>query len=680
VEAPRVAPAGPVVPAQLPLDVAGFTGRDAELERLDGILTTTGDYPTSVLVAVLSGTAGVGKTALAVHWAHRVAHRFRDGQLYVNLRGFDPRGPAMPPAEAVRGFLDAFEVPPQRIPSGLAARVNLYRSLVAGRRMLVVLDNAADADQVRPLLPGAPGCLALVTSRHRLDSLAVIEGARPVPVDLLSPAEARDLLARKLGDRAVAAAPEATDEVIASCARLPLALAVAAARAAGPPAVPLAALSAALRAGRGRLDAFVGEDPSADIRTVLSLSYRALDPAAARMFRLLAAHPTAEVGPSAAASLADATMAAARRSLAELARAHLLIDLPGGRYTCHDLLRAYAAELLSTEDTPAEQDAAVDRLLDHYLHTAHAAAILLQPHRDRLSLGVPRDGVSPEQLADHDAALAWFTTEHAALLGAITRAASTGRHRHAWQLAWTPIDYFDRRGHWHDQVTAQRSAVAAAARLGDRAGQAYSLRGLARACSRLGDYDEALEHYERALELFGAVGDAAGQARTHLSLSVVFERQRRYPDALHHTQQALKLYRQVGQVAGEAEALNGVAWCHAQLGEYPPAQSHCERALALLQDLGDVHSEANSWDTLGYIHDKLGDHGRAIDCYLRAVELFRQTGGRYFEADTLARLGDAHRAAGDPASAANALRRSLRILEELGHPDADRVRAQLATF
>src|SRR5439155_12904450 len=321
----------------------------AELHRLDALLDG-GDAPTAVVVTAISGTAGIGKTALAVHWAHHARGRFPDGQLYVNLRGYDPAGQPVSPDEAIRGFLAALGVPPERMPPALAAQVSLYRSLLATRRVLVVLDNASDADQVRPLLPGAPGCLVLVTSRDSLVSLVAAEGARPLVLDLLPPGEARQLLTRRLDAARTAAEPDAVEDIVAACARLPLALAIAAARAATNPRLRLAALAAELREN---LDALHGGDATSDVRAVFSSSYRTLTPPAARLFRLLSLCPGADVSAAATASLAGLPPARVRPLLAELTRAHLVSEHAAGRYTMHDLLRAYAAEQARAADPDA---------------------------------------------------------------------------------------------------------------------------------------------------------------------------------------------------------------------------------------------------------------------------------------------------------------------------------------
>jgi DNA-binding SARP family transcriptional activator/DNA-binding XRE family transcriptional regulator/Flp pilus assembly protein TadD len=675
--ASRPNPAAREIPAQLPLDVRGFVGRGDEFARLDAILAAAGEQPASVVISAVSGTAGIGKTTLAVHWAHTVADRFPDGQLYVNLRGFDPSGSAMEPVEAVRGFLDALGVPPQRIPVGLQAHTALYRSLLAHRRVLVVLDNARDADQVRPLLPGAPGCLVVVTSRDRLSGLVAAEGAYPITLDLLSAVEGRELLRGRLGAARVDAEPRAVTEIIDACTRLPLALAVVAARAAAYPQFDLATLAAELRDAEGGLDALRTGDSATDVRVVFSWSYRTLSPQGAQLFRMLGLHPGPDIAAAAAASLVGIPLAQAPQVLAELARAHLVTERMPGRYVLHDLLRAFATELAHTVEPVAERQAAIHRMLDHYLHTADAADRLLFPHRDRITLPAVEPGTSAAPLADGKRALAWLTMEHPALLAAIELASETGFDRHAWQLAWTVEDFFDWRGHWQDQAASQRIALEAALRLDDRSGQARVHRGLGRAYTQLCRYDDAHNHLCRALDLYVERNDRLGQASICSDITVVFEMQGRHHDGLRYAQRSFELYGVAGSRLGEARALNAIGWCHAQLGDYRHALIHCEQALTLQQEGGDRHGEAATWDSLGYIHYQLGDHRRAAACYQHALRLNRDLGSRYEEAKVLINLGDNLHAAGDPDAGSRAWRQALEICEQLDHPDADQARARL---
>jgi DNA-binding SARP family transcriptional activator len=677
-EAAVAVPRRAAVPAQLPLDVYGFVGRDAELARLDRALATAADQPTAVVICALSGTAGVGKTSLAIHWAHRVRDRFPDGQLHVNLRGFDPTGPAMAPAEAVRCFLVALGVAPERIPVDLPDQVSAYRSLVADRRLLVVLDNARDAAQVRPLLPGAPGCLVIVTSRDPLPGLVAAEGAHAVPLDLLSPADACQLLARRLGPDRVGAEPELVREVVRWCAGLPLALSIAAARGAYLPGAGLATLAAELRDARGLPSAYAEGDPSLDARAVFSSSYRALSGTPARLFRVLGLHPGPDAGVLAAAALAGVPGDEAAAALGELVRAHLVTEPVPGRYTMHDLLRGYAAELAQRLDAEADRRAAIRRMLNHYLHTAHAGALRLHPHRDPLRLPPPAAGLPVAPLADLRQAIGWFAVEHRVLIGAIDQAASAGFGGHAWRLAWTMANYLERQGHWHDWAHASRVALGAARRLGDRDGQAHAHRGLGQALMRLGRYPAAQRHLRHALLRHRQLGDRVGQAHTRLNLALVCQRRERLTEALAHSYLALRLFTAVGHRAGLGNALNTVGWYHALLGDYRRALTWCQRGLALQRQIGDRHEQAFTLDSIGFAQHHLGRHGEAVRRFEEAIALWRDLGDRFYEADTTARLGDTHLAAGAPEAARTAWQRALAIFEDLDHPDAEGLRAKLS--
>jgi len=670
----------PGVPAQLPLDLAGFTGRDRELSTLDEMGSAA--VP-ATMVALLSGTAGVGKTALAVHWAHRVVGRYPDGQLYVDLRGFDPRGPAADTTEVLRGFLTALGVPEARVPPDADGRAALYRSTLSGRRVLLVADNARDTEQVRPLLPGTPGCAVLVTSRNRLAGL-VLRGARPVLLEPLPDAQARDLLTYRLGAARVAVEPAAVAQIVARCGRLPLALSIVAARAAYT-RFPLAALVAELDDAGAALDPFAGDEPAGDIRTVFSWSYRDLRTPTARLFRLCGLHPGPELTAAAAASLAGIPVARAARSLADLVQANLLTEAAPGRYACHDLLRAYAAELCRTGERTAEGTAAIGRLLDHYLHSAHAAMLHLTSCRRPVGLDPPRAGVVAEAHADAAGARSWFDTERTVLLNLIRLAGTGGHDRHAWQLVWAVSPYLDVSGHWHDWVTAGGTGLAAAARSADGPAQAHLHRYLARANTRLAqgpDRDarlaRAYSHLADALHWYEQAGDGLGTAETYLRLSQLRETRQEYPAALEAARQAENWYRRAGDRRGEAHALNAIGWYLALLGRYADALEPCLRAQPMLAALDARLGLADTWDSLGYIHQHLGHHRTSVDCYRTAIELYRTIQDGYDQATALHHLGQAHLAAGEPVPAGAAWREALAILDPIGHPLADEVRAALA--
>lgn len=672
--APATRAAG--APAQLPLDVRGFTNRVEELARLDDVLNRSGEQPTAVLVAALTGTAGVGKTALAVNWAHRVASRFPDGQLYVNLRGFGPDGACREPAEVLRAMLAALGVPPKSHPVTTEALAALYRSHLAGQRMLVLLDNARDADQIRPLLPGAPGSLVIVTSRNRLSSLAAAEGAQMVGVDLFTDDQARRLLARRLGGERIKTQPKALEEIVAACAGLPLALNIVAARACTHPAEALATIARELRGDR--LDALAGEDAVSDVRTVFSWSYHALDAASARLFRLLALHPGPDIDLGAAASLAGVARTEARRMLRELAQAHLVTEYALGRYAVHDLLRAYAEELAADVDSPEDRDAALGRIFEHYLRSLQAATPFLSAYREpvQVQAAAPDPGVTPERFDDRQEALAWCTTEHQVLLAAV-RLAHAESSPLTWQLAWGLVAYLDRQGHWQDWVDTQSQALDTARRTGDPEGEAHALESLGDACTWLSRYDHARVHFTQALALYERLRDENGRGRVHLGMSIMTERLGRYEEALHHGEQCLERFTATGHRTGQANALNVVGWCHAHLNDYERALTTCQHALDLHVELGNHSGQAATWDSIGYAHHHLGHFDEAMECYQRSLALYGSLMHRALAAEVLTHLGETYEAVGDIQAARDAWQKALAINEELNHDDANMLRAKL---
>ena len=662
-----------VVPRQLPADVRGFAGRADELAHLDKLV----ERPAATLVTyVVSGPAGVGKTALAVHWAHGVTALFPDGQLYVNLRGFDPSGTVTSTAEAVRGFLDAFGVPAERIPTAVDSQVGLYRSLAAGRQLLILLDDARDADQVRRLLPGTSTALVVVTSRGRLTGL-VAAGAYPLPLNVMSAAEGREVLAGRVGRDRVAAERDAAAAIIEACAGLPLALGIAGARAQS--GFPLAAIADELAEAYDRLDALDADDASTGVRAVFSWSYATLTPSAARLFRLLGLHPGPDVSVPAAASLAGCSRAAARRLLAELAGAGIVTEHLPGRYTFHDLLRDYATELVHAGESVDERRRATARVWDHYLVTASVADRLLHPARDPMPVRMAEaePGTYPEDVSDHVQAMAWLVAEHAVLLGILRSAAHASADTRTWQLAWAMDTFLYRRGHLDDRLSAWRAGLAAARRFGDRAAEAYAHRSLAATNSLLGRYDEATVGYERALHLYALEGDQTGQGHTHHNLGFMWQSQGQPQRALDHVLRAYALFQAAGHHWGEAEALNAAGWCHVLLGHHDEAITYCRQARALNRLTGNRAGEAHALDSLGYAYYHLDLQEQAADCYNQALDLFREVGDRYHESETLVRLGKAQEAAGDRTAARIAWQSALAVLDDA---DADAVRGALRSL
>jgi DNA-binding SARP family transcriptional activator/tetratricopeptide (TPR) repeat protein len=649
--APAPATTAASVPAQLPLDVHGFTGRTEQLDALDAVALDA-DQPSAVIISAISGTAGVGKTALAVHWAHRVRGRFPDGQLYINLRGYDP-GREVTAGEALNRFLTALGVPARDIPSELDDRAARYRTETDGRRLLIVLDNASSVEQVRPLLPGSPTCAVVVTSRDSLGGLVVVHGARRVNLDLLPPGDAHALLHRLIGPR-VAAEPRAAGELAEQCVRLPLALRVA------------------------------GEDPSAAVSAVFSWSLRRLPADVARTFRLLGLHPGADLDAYSTAALTGSDLAQATRALDLLARAHLLQLTGAGRYGMHDLLRAYAESL--AEDPRAARG----RLFDFYLATAAAAMDLLHPAETHRRPRVPAvDGPAPA-ITDAETARRWLDAERTNLAAVVAYTAAHGWPAHTVQLSTTLFRHL--AGSRPTEALAIHALGRDAARQsGDPGGQAFAEEGLGAANLRLGRGKPAAEHYARALDLHRQVGNLDGEMRMlnslgilerregrygpaaeffsrvlHLAresgnqvleadslgnLGVLQMRQGHYKSAVDMHEQALVLHRLTDDVLGQADCLNDLAMAEVKLDRFGPATEHLEQALVLFRQVGSPSGEAHALDNLGTLLIRSGRPERATEHLQRALALFRELGDREGEAWARNGLGEAARAAGHPATA-----------------------------
>ncbi|MDQ1652397.1 MAG: hypothetical protein QOI35_1597 [Cryptosporangiaceae bacterium] len=661
------------VPAQLPAAVADFTGREPQLRRLDQVLAGAG---TAALVATITGTAGIGKTSLCLQWAHRIAPQFPGGQLYINLRGFDPGG-AVAPTDAVQGFLRGLGVPGEQIPSALADQTALYRSMLAGKRVLVMLDNARDAEQVRPLLPGSPGCVAVVTSRNQLTGLVARDGARPVGLDLLAADDARSLLARRIGPERVLAEPSAAAEIVARCAGLPLALVIVAARAAMRPSFPLSALAAELGAARSGLEPFADADGESDVRAVFSWSYDRLSEPAAALFRQLGLIPGAAITRPAAAAMTGGTEREVAAALAELTGASLVTEHLPGRFGFHDLLRAYASELAHRHDPADRRSTALHRLLDHYLHSALAASAQVEPNREPARPGPPPPVAPVVSFTGLDHAQAWLTAERSVLLDAIAQAAESGFDPYGWQLAWAMTGFLQRHGHWNELRAAHETALASAQRTGDVAGQIYSHRGFSRLYFRLGNATDALDHLNRALALSGGVEDDVLRGRIHGGLAFASELNGDLPAAFDHAVRAHDYYCRAGHAPGEAEALNALGWTCTLLGRYTESLDYCRRSLDLLRKMGDVDNQATALDSLGFAHHHLGEYPEAIACFQAAIALFEKVGERFLLAETRTHLADTYAAGGQFASAQAEWELALELLHALGHPAAAEVSAKL---
>ncbi|GAB3432998.1 hypothetical protein GCM10027569_82180 [Flindersiella endophytica] len=661
-----------VVLRQLPTPVRHFVGREPELNRLDELLRSRDSG--SKMVAV-TGAAGIGKTAMVVHWAYRNIDQFPDGQLYVDLRGFHPAA-SMSAEEALRYVLDAFQVSPERIPATLDGQAALYRTMLTGRRMLVILDNAAGVDQLLPLLPGGSDCVVVVTSRNQLTGLVAGHGAEPLTLDVLTHAEALQLLGGYLGRERVLAEPGAASILIGRCGRLPLALAIAAAQATVRPKSLLADLTAGLAGDPERLDTLETGDPATSIRATFALSYRAQSERTRRVFRMLGLHPGLDISLSAAASLAGLSVRRLRPLLAALADTHLLAERVPGRYAFHDLLHGYAGELVRARDNDRVRITATRRLLDHYLQTACAAALLLDPYRDPIVLPPPLSGVTREELTTRQQALGWFVAEYRMLGECVGLAARHGFDTHAWQLAWTLSNLVDIRGYWRclDAGAVHQVALAAARRIGSSAGQAHAHAGLAVSYTHQGRPDDADRHLGRALELFDDLGDSTGSAYVHFVVAWALGARDDHEAALGHCRQALDLFKSAGRQARQAQALNGLGWFHVQLGNHREGIECCLEALDLFRTLGDRTGGAATLNSLARVQHDLGSYTLAIACYEKTIDLLHELGHRYYEAETLNHLATTQRAAGRDEAAHRTWQLAHAMLDELDQQhDADQV-------
>jgi DNA-binding SARP family transcriptional activator len=656
----------PVVPAQLPSDVPGFTGRADHLRRLDELVPErAGEAPNAVVISAIAGLAGVGKTTLAVHWGHRARARFPDGQLYVNLRGFAVDAPPVRPVEALAHLLRSLGEPAERIPADVQTAAGRYRSLLADRRVLVVLDNAANADQVRPLLPASSGCLVLVTSRDRLTGLLAREGADSLTLDVLSPDEAHALLGAVLGGDRVAAEPAATAELARMCSYLPLALRVAAANLIGHPWPSIADYVAALRAG-DRLTALeIDGDEQTGVRRAFDLSCRTLDPDALRLFRLLGLVPGPDVTVDAAAALTGTSTAHARRQLDRLVTAHLINHATMGRYTCHDLLRHYAADRARAEESEAERDAALRRLYDWYLHSADRAARTLYRHSMRLPMPAV-DVPVPTVMADEAAALGWLDNERSNLVAGIRYAAEHGPRSRAWLLADALRGYFWLGMHTVDWQIATHAALAAAEAEGDLSAQAAAQLSLGDSHFRQGRPEPAIERYTAALTFAEQTGWVQCETAAIANLGVIHRDAGRLRPAVEYLDRGLKLCRANGWHHGEAVTLDSLARAYLQWGRLADAAECCTTALAINRRIGSLLGEATALGDLGEVRHAQGRFDEAEANLTVSLPLFRELGDRSNEAFCLGVLAAVRCERGAADEAAELGGAALALARELG--------------
>jgi DNA-binding SARP family transcriptional activator/tetratricopeptide (TPR) repeat protein len=655
--------AATLVPRELPAPVGHFTGREAELAALNDLLDERpGVRAPALVISAIGGTAGVGKTALAVQWAHQVAGRFPDGQLYVNLRGYDPDQPVSA-ADALAGFLRTLGVPGTDVPDEMEGRARMYRSQLAGRRMLLVLDNARDGGQVRPLLPGDPGCVAVVTSRDALAGLVVTDGARRLDLDLLPLEDAVALLRSLIGGR-VDADPGAAAELAGLCARLPLALRIAAELAAARPAVLLAELVPELAAAR--LDLLDAGEDRADVRAVFSWSVRQLPEEVAGAFALTGLHPGADLDRYAAAALIGATVGQARRILGRLHRASLIQAGGAGRYGMHDLLRAYARGQAGARDTGGWCEQALTRLFDYYLAATAAAMEILFPaeahQRPRIA---PAAAVLPAMPGQADAR-AWLDAERASLAAVVAHCAGHGWPRHATGLAATLFRYLMTGSHLPEAQTIYGHALHAARRSGDVAAEAEALNGLGGIGIMNGHFRDAAGHYRAALERYNRSGDRAGQARVLRNLGGTELQLHNYESAARYFRQAAAACEDVGDSLGAAIARADLGGAETELGWYDQAAEHLRRSLPVLRDEKAQPYEATALGRSGDLGLRRGDLAEAAEFFERALAICRSIDNPVGVASGLQGLGEVSLHRGEYQRAIGQLRQAIALRRKAG--------------
>jgi DNA-binding SARP family transcriptional activator/tetratricopeptide (TPR) repeat protein len=682
------APAGAGVPRQLPGDVATFTGREAELRRL-AVLLDPGTEPRGpVVISAIDGMGGIGKSALAIRAAHQLAERFPDGQLYLNLQGATPGLGPLEPLEALGRMLRALGTDPGQVPAEVEEAAARLRSLAAGRRLLLVLDNAHDAAQVRPLLPASPTCAVLVTSRQVLATLD-LGGAQPLHLDALPPGQALELLARIAGPRRVAAEPDAAGEVVRHCGYLPLAIRIAGARLAARPAWPVGELARRLADATRRLEELsvggIGVRASFDVSLeALRGSADPVDQAAARAFGLLSLPDGADLEVAAAARLLDQTEQAAGTLLERLVDAQLLQTPRPGRYQFHDLLRLHAREQASGQCPEAERRAALTRLFGFYTASAWSTLALLRPGDHRLATADPRWTGDGRRFADASSALEWLEAERANLLAAVAQTAGTSGAGGAaipaalaFQLTRALYGFFLVRSHWTAGVQANQTTLELARRAGDRSAQACACSDLGSIYLWLGRYREALACQEASLVLFREAGDRAGHATSLTRMGLVHWRLGHDQEALACQRQSLALFRELGDRHGQALAVGNLGTAYEKLGCYQEALRCQQECLSMYRELGDRHGQAYALTDLGRIYQRLGRHREALGCHQESLPVFREVGDRHGEAEALRDLGDALLRVGHQRQARDVWTQALALCEALQIPEAEELRARL---
>lgn len=662
------------VPRQLPPDLVLFSGRDDTIASARALAPQAPVPDGSAVTAVISGMAGVGKTTFAVHWAHQVAPRFPDGQLYVNLRGFEDAATPLQPGDVLSGFLRALGVSSKEIPADTRDRGALFRERTASRRLIVLLDNARTAEQVRPLLPGSPGCLTLVTSRNRLTGLAATEGADFIGLETLNEAEALAMLSARIGDERCRAEPEAAAELVALCGGLPLAVAVVGAQLGSAPRMRLRLAVRELRESGGQLDALSSDDRRIDVRAVFSHSYRALTRGTARFFLHLAVHPGPAVSTPAAASLAAVDLPTARRCLRELAAASLLSHDSDGRFVLHDLVRAYGTELVD----PADRLAAEARLLEYLHRNALTANRVVTGFRSWLP-----DDPAPEvvrvTIEHRDEGLDWFRQEEQAVTAALHTLDHPHLRRRLVHVAQEWVAYNALAGRWSEEITASRIGLDAALALDDPLAITRSCRYLARALVETGRLDEADEPVDLILRHIDRL-PLEHRPITVRGIALVRGYQNRASEVLRHASRSLDLARRLGQRHEAALAELDMGSGHLMLGDHQRAIDLCLQGIPVLHELKDHRNEAVAWDNIGSAQHRLGDLDSAVVTFRKAIRIYEGIHYTYGEAEALEHLGSSQLELGNTEQAYASWTRAAGLFEALRVPRAAQLRAKAAAL
>ncbi|WP_097228217.1 tetratricopeptide repeat protein [Streptomyces sp. OV198] len=664
-------PASPKpVPRQLPLAPGNFVGRAEEMTRLNAALSGTSDRGHSALISAVAGAGGIGKTALAIHWAHRVTDRFPDGQLYINLRGYDV-GPPLSPTEALDTMLHAFDVAPEQLPRELEAKSGLLRSLLAERRMLILLDNARGAEQVRPLLTSAPGCFTLITSRSRLAGLALQVPLEQITIGTLPPTEALTLLRRIVGEERVDAEPEAARELLGYCAYLPLAIHIAADRVKASRFLRITDLADQLsRCALAEL-ATPDDDARTTVRAVLSWSYDALTTEDQRLFRLLGLHPGQHFTVRSATALTRSPLTDVRQTLNRLAAAHLVEETSADRFQFHDLLREYAREIALAVEESSERNAAIRQLLDWYLRTTTAANRTLAPHRR----GARK--ATSETFADHQSALDWCDTEGGNLAAATRLAVETGDDDIASELPIAMWGYLSLRKPWTIWQETHTWGLVAARRSRDRRAEAYLLTNTGIRLRDQHQPEEALAYLEQALLIRREIGDRWGEAWNLTSVGAALCTLDRGDEAIAILQEAVEIRHEVGDTQGLGRTLGYLGQAYRRVRRFREAISCFQEAHTVAQTLHNPRVLGHALQGLASAYYDLGEYESALEKADASIEATRQLGDRLGEAQSHALRGGALARLNRRADARAAWHTALRIFDELGDPQAATARSEL---